>query len=160
VTSFPSGLGTESAGVVEAVAKASAILPSAISSPRSASRFARHAEARIAPAAASSKLPAGIDERHRREMNGPRHDSALSAPRHLPGEARRHHRDLTPAAAVSGMIVSHGPNISAHLIGTVGSGDKVKLPSAPRLHHVLCATTICAEVPPRDHRAQGRAVVL
>ena len=63
VKSFPSGLGTESAGVVEAVGEGVTDLAAGDFVATVCRPDCAYAEARIAPAARVVKLPAGIDDR-------------------------------------------------------------------------------------------------
>ena len=93
VKSFPSGLGTESAGVIEAVGPgvtefAAGDRVATVGRPDCA-----YAEARIAPAARVVKLPDGIDERTAASMMVRGMTARYLLQRHLHGEARRHHRD-------------------------------------------------------------------
>ena len=93
VTSLPSGLGTESAGVIEAVGpgvteftagdRVADGLPARLRLCRGAQRAGR---ARRQAAGRHRRAHRGLDD-------GARHDRALPAARHLQGEARRHHRD-------------------------------------------------------------------
>ena len=93
VKAFPSGLGTESAGVIEAVGAGVTDfvgrrprrhgLPPRLRLCRGAHRAGR---ARRQAAGRHRRAHRGLDD-------GPRHDRALSPPRHLQGETRRHHRD-------------------------------------------------------------------
>ena len=78
VKSFPSGIGVESAGVIDAVGPDVHGLTvgervACVAGPDSA-----YAETRIIPAARAVVLPEGIDEQHGRIDDDPRHDGALS----------------------------------------------------------------------------------
>ncbi|MCX7314466.1 MAG: quinone oxidoreductase [Alphaproteobacteria bacterium] len=137
VKSFPSGLGTESAGVVEAVGEgvtdlAAGDLVATVCRPDCA-----YAEARIAPAARVVKLPDGIDERTAASMmvRGMTARYLLRATYAVkPGDTIVIHA----AAGGVGMIVSQWAKyLGATVIGTVGSDDKAGLARAHGCDHVL-----------------------
>ena len=90
---LPSGLGTESAGVIEAVGPGVTDFAAGDRVATVCRPDCAYAEARNAPAARVLKLPANIDETHRGLDDGARLDRAIPAARHIQGEARRHHRD-------------------------------------------------------------------
>ena len=137
VKSFPSGLGTESAGVVEAVGDgvtdlAAGDLVATVCRPDCA-----YAEARVAPAARVVKLPEGIDERTAASMmvRGMTARYLLKATYQVkPGDTILIHA----AAGGVGMIVSQwAKHLGATVIGTVGSQDKVDAARAHGCDHVL-----------------------
>jgi NADPH2:quinone reductase len=137
VKSFPSGLGTESAGVVEAVGDgvtelAAGELVATVCRPDCA-----YAEARIAPAARVVKLPGGIDERVAAAMmvRGMTARYLLHVTYKVkPGDTILIHA----AAGGVGMIVSQwAKHLGATVIGTVGSEDKVTIARSYGCDHVL-----------------------
>ncbi len=87
---LPSGLGLESAGTIEAIgADVSGFSigerVACVAGPDGA-----YAETRRVPAARVVQLPDGIDARHGRRDDDPRHDGALSAARDLQRQSGRH----------------------------------------------------------------------
>jgi NADPH2:quinone reductase len=95
VKAFPSGIGLESAGVVEAVGLASTIL-------KSASAWwwpgpTAHAEARIIPAARAIVLPPATDERTAAAMMI--RGATARFPEELIGQAGRNDRSMPPVAS-------------------------------------------------------------
>src|SRR4029079_7385585 len=137
VASFPSGLGTESAGVVEAVGNgvtefAVGDRVAVVARPDSAC-----AEARVAPAARVVKLPPGIDPRTAASMmvRGMTARYLLRATYAVkPGDTIVIHA----AAGGVGLIVSQwAKHLGATVIGTVGSDDKVAVAKAHGCDHVL-----------------------
>ena len=137
VKSFPSGLGTESAGVVEAVGEGvsdfvAGDLVATVCRPDCA-----YADARIAPAARVVKLPAGIDDRVAAAMmvRGMTARYLLHATYKVkPGDTIVIHA----AAGGVGMIVSQwAKHLGAIVIGTVGSADKVEIARSYGCDHVL-----------------------
>ena len=137
VKSFPSGLGTESAGVVEAVGEgvtdlAAGDLVATVCRPDCA-----YADARIAPAARVVKLPDGIDDRVAAAMmvRGMTARYLLHATYKVkPGDTIVIHA----AAGGVGMIVSQwAKHLGAIVIGTVGSDDKAEIARTYGCDHVL-----------------------
>jgi NADPH2:quinone reductase len=137
VASFPSGLGTESAGVVEAVGDgvtdfAVGDVVATVCRPDCA-----YAEARIAPAARVVKLPDGIDPRTAASMmvRGMTARYLLRATYAVkPGDTIVIHA----AAGGVGLIVSQwAKHLGATVIGTVGSDEKVAVAQAHGCDHVL-----------------------
>ena len=137
VKSFPSGLGTESAGVVEAVGEgvtdlAAGDLVATVCRPDCA-----YAEARIAPAARVVKLPDGIDERTAAAMmvRGMTARYLL----HATYKVKAGDTILIHAAAGGvGLIVSQwAKHLGATVIGTVGSDEKAEVARAHGCDHVL-----------------------
>ena len=137
VKSFPSGLGTESAGVVEAVGDgvtelAAGDLVATVCRPDCA-----YAEARIAPAARVVKLPGGIDERTAAAMMV----RGMTA-RYLLHSTYKVKADDTiiihAAAGGVGLIVTQwAKHLGATVIGTVGSDEKAEVARAHGCDHVL-----------------------
>jgi NADPH2:quinone reductase len=137
VAAFPSGLGTESAGVIEAVGPGVAEFAvgdrvATVCRPDDA-----YAEARIAPAARTVKLPDGIDERTAAAMmvRGMTARYLLRATYKVqPGDTILIHA----AAGGVGLIVSQwAKQLGATVIGTVGSDDKIAVAKAHGCDHVL-----------------------
>jgi NADPH2:quinone reductase len=137
VASFPSGLGTESAGAIEAIGDgvtdfAVGDLVATVCRPDCA-----YAEARIAPAARVVKLPDGIDPRIAASMmvRGMTARYLLRATYAVkPGDTIVIHA----AAGGVGQIVSQwAKHLGATVIGTVGSDDKAAVARAHGCHHVL-----------------------
>jgi NADPH2:quinone reductase len=137
VKSFPSGLGTESAGVVEALGEGVTGLAigdrvATVTRPDCA-----YAEARIAPAARVVKLPDAIDERTAASMmvRGMTARYLLRATYAVkPGDTIVIHA----AAGGVGLIVSQwAKHLGATVIGTVGSDDKAAVAGAHGCDHVL-----------------------
>jgi NADPH2:quinone reductase len=137
VSSFPSGLGTESAGVVEAVGEdvtdlAAGDLVATVCRPDSA-----YAEARIAPAARVVKLPDGIDERTAAAMmvRGMTARYLL----HATYQVKAGDTIVIHAAAggVGLIVVQWAKHLGATVIGTVGSDEKAEVARAYGCDHVL-----------------------
>src|ERR1700760_4939256 len=137
VKSFPSGLGSESAGVVEAVGEGVSDLVAGdvvavVSRPDCA-----YAEARIAPAARVVKLPDGIDERTAASMmiRGMTARYLLRATYAVkPGDTIVIHA----AAGGVGLIVSQwAKQLGATVIGTVGNDAKAAVARAHGCDHVF-----------------------
>jgi NADPH2:quinone reductase len=134
---LPSGLGTESAGVIEAVGPgvegfAPGDRVATVCRPDCA-----YAEARNAPAARVVKLPAGIDERTAASMmvRGMTARYLLKATYAVkPGDTVVIHA----AAGGVGLIACQwAKQLGATVIGTVGSGDKAAVARAHGCDHVL-----------------------
>jgi NADPH2:quinone reductase len=137
VKSFPAGLGSESAGVIEAVGKGvTEFTPgdrvAAVGRPDVA-----YAEARNAPAARVLKLPPGIDDRTAASMmiRGMTARYLLHATYKVkPGDTIVIHA----AAGGVGQIVSQwAKHLGATVIGTVGSEEKTAVARAHGCDHVL-----------------------
>jgi NADPH:quinone reductase len=137
VKSFPSGLGTESAGVIEAVGPgvtgfAVGDRVATVCRPDSAC-----AEARIAPAARVVALPAGIDERTAASMmvRGMTARYLLKSTYAVkPGDTIVIHA----AAGGAGLILSQwAKHLGATVIGTVGSDDKAAVARVHGCDHVF-----------------------
>jgi NADPH2:quinone reductase len=137
VKSFPSGLGTESAGVIEAVGEgvtglATGDRVATVSRPDNA-----YAESRIATAARVVKLPDGIEARTAAAMmvRGMTARYLLKATYAVkPGDTIVIHA----AAGGVGLIVSQwAKHLGAIVIGTVGSDDKADIARAHGCDHVL-----------------------
>ena len=137
VKSFPSGLGTESAGVIEAVGAGVTDLAAGDRVATVCRPDCAYAEARIAPAARVVKLPAGIDERTAASMmvRGMTARYLLHATYKVkPGDTIVIHA----AAGGVGLIVSQwAKHLGATVIGTVGSDDKAEIARAHGCDHVL-----------------------
>jgi NADPH2:quinone reductase len=137
VKSFPSGVGSESAGVIEAVG-------SGVTEFRPGDRVAvfsrpdvAYAEARNAPAARVLKLPPNIEERTAASMmvRGLTARYLLRATYAVkPGDTIVIHA----AAGGVGLIASQwAKHLGAIVIGTVGSDDKAAIARAHGCDHVL-----------------------
>jgi NADPH2:quinone reductase len=137
VKSFPSGLGTESAGVIEAVGGGVSELAIGDRVASVARPDCAYAEARIAPAARVVKLPDGIDARTAASMmvRGMTARYLLRATYAVkPGDTIVIHA----AAGGVGLIVSQwAKSLGATVIGTVGSDDKAAVAGAHGCDHVL-----------------------
>jgi NADPH:quinone reductase len=137
VKSFPSGLGTESAGVIEAVGPgvtdfAIGDRVATVCRPDNA-----YAEARIAPAARVVKLPDGIETR----TAGAMMVRGMTARYLLRATYKIKAGDtivIHAAAGGVGLIVSQwAKHLGATVIGTVGSDDKEAVARAHGCDHVL-----------------------
>ena len=137
VKSFPSGLGTESAGVVEAIGDgvtdlASGDLVATVCRPDCA-----YAEARIAPAARVVKLPGGIDERVAASMMV----RGMTARYLLHATYKVKAGDTIVIHAAAGgvglIVVQWAKHLGATVIGTVGSEEKAETARAFGCDHVL-----------------------
>jgi NADPH2:quinone reductase len=146
VPSLPSGLGTESAGVIEAVGPgvtdfAIGDRVACVCRPDCA-----YAEARNAPAARVVKLPDAIDERTAAAMmvRGMTARYLLHATYQVkPGDTILIHA----AAGGVGLIVSQwAKHLGATVIGTVGSDDKAAIARAHGCDHVLPYDNVAARV--------------
>jgi NADPH2:quinone reductase len=146
VKSFPSGLGTESAGVVEAVGEGVIDLAAGDFVATVCRPDCAYAEARIAPAARVVKLPAGIDDRVAAAMmvRGMTARYLLHATYKVkPGDTIVIHA----AAGGVGMIVSQwAKHLGATVIGTVGSDDKAEIARRYGCDHVLRYRNFAAQV--------------
>jgi NADPH2:quinone reductase len=137
VKSFPSGIGTESAGVIDAVGPGVSDFTvgdrvACVARPDSAC-----AEARIAPAARTVKLPQNIDERTAASMmvRGMTARYLLRVTYVKPGDTIVIHA----AAGGVGLIVSQwAKHLGAIVIGTVGGEDKAAVARAHGCDYVLC----------------------
>jgi NADPH2:quinone reductase len=137
VKAFPSGLGTESAGTIEALGPGVTDFSvgdrvATVARPDNA-----YAEARIAPAARVVKLPDTIDERTAASMmvRGMTARYLLRATYNVkPGDTIVIHA----AAGGVGLIVSQwAKHLGATVIGTAGSEDKAAVARAHGCDHVL-----------------------
>jgi len=146
VKAFPSGLGTESAGVVEA-------LGPGVSGFAIGDRVATvcrpdcaYAEARIAPAARVVKLPDAIPERTAASMmvRGMTARYLLKATY----QVKRGDTIVIHAAAggVGLIVVQWAKHLGATVIGTVGSDDKADVARAHGCDHVLRYDDFAAQV--------------
>ena len=137
VKSFPSGLGTESAGVVEAVGEGVTDLVAGDLVATVCRPDCAYAEARIAPAARVVKLPDGIDERTAAAMmvRGMTARYLL----HATYKVKAGDTILIHAAAGGvGLIVTQwAKHLGATVIGTVGSSEKAEVARAHGCDHVL-----------------------
>jgi NADPH2:quinone reductase len=137
VKSFPSGLGTESAGVVEAVGEGVTDFTAGDFVATVCRPDCAYAEARVAPAARVVKLPAGIDERVAASMmvRGMTARYLLHATYKVkPGDTIVIHA----AAGGVGMILSQwAKHLGATVIGTVGTPDKIEVARGYGCDHVL-----------------------
>jgi NADPH2:quinone reductase len=137
VKSFPSGIGTESAGTIDALGPGVAEFAvgdrvAVVARPDSAC-----AEARIAPAARVVRLPPGIDERTAAAMmvRGMTARYLLRATYSVkPGDTIVIHA----AAGGVGLIMSQwAKHLGATVIGTVGSDDKMAIAKGHGCDHVF-----------------------
>src|SRR3954447_23530401 len=137
VKSFPSGPGTESAGVVEAVGDGVTDLAAGDVVATVCRPDCAYAEARIAPAERVVKLPDGIDERTAAAMMV----RGMTARYLLHGTYKVKRGDtivIHAAAGGVGQIVSQwAKHLGATVIGTVGSDDKAAVARAHGCDHVL-----------------------
>jgi NADPH2:quinone reductase len=137
VRSFPSGLGTESAGIIEALGPGVTGLAVGDRVATVCRPDCAYAEARIAPAARVVKLPDGIDERTAASMmvRGMTARYLVHATYKVkPGDTIVIHA----AAGGVGLIVSQwAKHLGATVIGTVGSGEKAAIALAHGCDHVL-----------------------
>ncbi len=137
VKTFPSGLGTESAGVVEAVGDGVTDLVAGDLVATVCRPDCAYADARIAPAARVVKLPDGVDDRVAAGMmvRGMTARYLLHATYKVkPGDTIVIHA----AAGGVGMIVSQwAKHLGATVIGTVGSEDKAAIARKYGCDHVL-----------------------
>lgn len=146
VKSFPSGLGTESAGVVEAVGDgvtelASGDLVATVCRPDCA-----YAEARIAPAVRVVKLPDGIDERVAASMMV----RGMTARYLLHATYKVKAGDTIVIHAAAGgvglIVVQWAKRLGATVIGTVGSDEKAEVARTFGCDHVLRYDNFAAQV--------------
>jgi NADPH2:quinone reductase len=137
VKTFPSGLGSESAGVIEAVGKGVTDLKPGDRVVAVCRPDVAYAEARNAPAARVLKLPPAIDERTAASMmvRGLTARYLLHATYKVgPGDTIVLHA----AAGGVGLIASQwAKHLGATVIGTVGSDDKAHVAKAHGCDHVL-----------------------
>jgi NADPH2:quinone reductase len=137
VNALPSGLGTESAGTIEAVGPGVTEFSVGDRVATVCRPDCAYAEARIAPAARVVKLPGGIDERTAASMmvRGMTARYLLRATYKVqPGDTIVIHA----AAGGVGQIVSQwAKQLGATVIGTVGSDDKMAVARAHGCDHVL-----------------------
>jgi NADPH2:quinone reductase len=137
VKSFPSGLGTESAGVIEAVGDGVTGLAVGDRVATVARPDCAYAEARIAPAVRVVKLPDGISERTAASMMV-RGMTARYLLRATYAVKAGDTIVIHAAAGGVGLIVSQwAKSLGATVIGTVGSNDKAAVASAHGCDHVL-----------------------
>jgi NADPH:quinone reductase len=137
VKSFPSGVGTESAGVIEAIGAGVTGFSIGDRVATVCRPDAAYAEARTAPAARVVKLADGIDERTAASMMV----RGMTA-RYLLRATYKVKRGDTivihAAAGGVGQIVSQwAKQLGATVIGTVGSDDKVAVAKAHGCDHVF-----------------------
>jgi len=155
VHAFPSGIGTESAGVIDAIGPNVTGLAvgdrvACVARPDSAC-----AEARIAPAARVVKLPTNIDERTAASMmvRGMTARYLLKATYSV---KRGDTIVIHAAAGGVGLIMSQwAKHLGATVIGTVGSDDKAAVAKAHGCDHVFRYDDFAKHV--RDHTG-GRGV--
>jgi NADPH:quinone reductase len=137
VHAFPSGLGTESAGIIEAVGPNVTDLSVGDRVATVCRPDLAYAQARNAPAARVVKLPDGIDERTAASMmvRGMTARYLLRATYKVqPGDTIVIHA----AAGGVGQIVSQwAKHLGATVIGTVGSPDKIEVAKAHGCDHVF-----------------------
>jgi NADPH2:quinone reductase len=137
IKSFPSGLGTESAGVIEAIGPDVTDFSIGDRVATVCRPDAAYAEARIAPAARVVKLPAGIADRTAAAMmvRGMTARYLL----HMTYKVKAGDTIVIHAAAGGvGLIVSQwAKHLGATVIGTVGSDDKAAIARAHGCDHVL-----------------------
>lgn len=137
VSSFPAGLGSESAGVIDAVGPGVTEFKPGDRVATVCRPDAAYAEARIAPAARTVKLPDGIDEKTAASMmvRGITARNLLKATYAVkPGDTIVIHA----AAGGVGLIVSQwAKHLGATVIGTVGSDEKVAIAKTHGCDHVL-----------------------
>jgi NADPH2:quinone reductase len=137
VKAFPSGLGTESAGLIDAVGQGVAEFKPGDRVATVARPDCAYAEARIAPAARTVKLPDGIDEKTAASMMV----RGMTARYLLKGTYAVKPGDtivIHAAAGGVGLIVSQwAKHLGATVIGTVGSDDKATVAKAHGCDHVF-----------------------
>jgi NADPH:quinone reductase len=146
VKSFPSGIGVESTGVIEAVGPDVADFAVGQRVVCVAGPDAAYAEQRIIPAARAIVLPAAIDERTAAAMM----IRGMTA-RYLLRETYRVKTGDTilihAAAGGVGLIVCQwAKHLGATVIGTVGSADKAKLAQAHGCDHPIGYEDFAARV--------------
>ena len=143
---LPSGLGTESAGVIEAVGPGVTDFAAGDRVATVCRPDCAYAEARNAPAARVLKLPANIDERTAASMmvRGFTARYLLHATYKVkPGDTIVIHA----AAGGVGQIVSQwAKHLGATVIGTVGSPDKAAVAKAHGCDHVFSYDDFSAKV--------------
>jgi NADPH2:quinone reductase len=146
VKSLPSGLGTESAGVIDAVGPGVTEFSVGERVATVCRPDCAYAEARIAPAARVVKLPSGIDERTAASMmvRGMTARYLL----HATYQVKQGDIILIHAAAGGvGLILSQwAKHLGATVIGTVGSDDKAAIARAHGCDHVLRYDDFAAQV--------------
>jgi len=137
VKAFPSGLGTESAGVIDAVGPGITEFKPGDRVATVARPDCAYAQARIAPAARTVKLPDSIDEKTAASMMV----RGMTARYLLKGTYAVKPGDtivIHAAAGGVGLIVSQwAKQLGATVIGTVGSDDKAAAAKAHGCDHVL-----------------------
>jgi len=137
VHAFPSGLGTESAGIIEAIGPNVTDLSVGDRVATVCRPDFAYAQARNAPAVRVIKLPDGIDERTAASMmvRGMTARYLLRATYKVqPGDTIVIHA----AAGGVGQIVSQwAKHLGATVIGTVGSPDKIEVAKAHGCDHVF-----------------------
>ena len=143
---LPSGLGTESAGAIEAVGANVADFTIGDRVATVCRPDCAYAEARNAPAARVLKLPADIDERTAASMMV----RGLTARYLLHGTYKVKPGDtivIHAAAGGVGQIVSQwAKHLGATVIGTVGSDDKIAVAKAHGCDHVFSYQDFSAKV--------------
>ena len=143
---LPSGLGTESAGVIEAVGANVADFTVGDRVATVCRPDCAYAEARNAPAARVLKLPADIDERTAASMMV----RGLTARYLLHGTYKVKPGDtivIHAAAGGVGQIVSQwAKHLGATVIGTVGSDDKIAVAKTHGCDHVFSYQDFSAKV--------------
>ncbi len=146
VKSLPSGLGLESAGIIESCGPGvTGFAPgdrvACVAGPDCA-----YAEARNAPAARTVKLPAGVDERTAAAMmiRGMTARYLLKATYPV----KRGDTILVHAAAggVGAILCQWAKHLGANVIGTVGSRDKISAARAGGCDHVSLYDTFAEDV--------------
>jgi len=137
VKSFPSGIGTESAGVIDAVGPGVSEFAVGDRVACVARPDCACAEARIAPAARTVKLPQNIDERTAAAMMV-RGMTARYLLRATYPVKRGDTIVIHAAAGGVGLIMSQwAKHLGATVIGTVGSDDKAAIAKAHGCDHVF-----------------------
>jgi NADPH2:quinone reductase len=137
VKSFPSGIGTESAGVIDAIGPGVSEFSVGDRVATVARPDCACAEARIAPAARVVKLPPNIDERTAASMMV-RGMTARYLLRVTYPVKRGDTIVIHAAAGGVGLIMSQwAKQLGVTVIGTVGSEDKVAVAKAHGCDHVL-----------------------
>jgi len=137
---LPSGLGSEGAGVVEAVGPGVTDLKPGDRVAYGAAPFGAYAEARLIPADRLIKLPNGIDDKTAAAMML----KGLTVQYLIRQTYRVKNGDtilLHAAAGGIGTILSQwAKHLGATVIGTVGSDEKAKLAKANGCAHVIVYT--------------------
>jgi NADPH:quinone reductase len=137
VTSFPSGIGIESAGVIEAIGPGTGGFSVGQRVVCVAGPDAAYAEERLIPAARAIVLPPGIDERTAASMmiRGMTARYLLRETyRVKPGDTILIH---AAAGGVGQIVCQWAKHLGATVIGTVGSGEKAAVARAHGCDHPI-----------------------